>query len=102
MAASFEHDWQEVAMHADVTRTRAEKNASRIGAAILLIATLVVAVLMAGAAVVGDQNREVRSRLTMDQIDPCSPHLLGSQLAPHVQMELEERCAQLERSMPAQ
>jgi hypothetical protein len=68
----------------------------------LLITTLVVAVLMAGAAVVGDQNREVRSRPTMDQIDPCSPYLLGSQLSPYEQMELEERCAQQERSVPAQ
>lgn len=47
------------------------------------------------------QNPDVRSRLTLDRVDPCNPHLLGSQLSSNDQMVLEERCAHQQSAVPA-
>lgn len=96
-------------MNADATFKRAEERAEKgtfsLGrsVAVVLAAILVVAMLIASVAITNSHHSQgTPTRLTIDQIDPCSPHLLGSQLAPHEQMELEERCAQQERSIPAQ
>lgn len=88
-------------MNADVTLTRADENAIKIRVAVLLAGIVVAAMLIIGAWIIGGgQGRETQSRLTIDRIDPCSPYLLGSQLSPYEQMELEERCAQQESAIP--
>lgn len=89
-------------MNAGVTFTHSEKRDARIWAAMGIVAFLLVIMLITGAMVVGDQAHKTLSRPTIDLIDPCSPHLLGSQLSPSMEMDLEERCAQQERAMPAQ
>lgn len=70
---------------------------------VLLTSVIACAVLVITAFISGvHQSQGTQSFPIIGQIDPCQPFQLGSQLSPSIEMELEERCAQQENSVPAQ
>ncbi len=90
-------------MNAEIVIAPSARPPTKLQGIVLLAGVIACAVLVITVFVgVEHQSQRAHPRPTIYEIDPCQPWKLGSQLSTSVEMELEERCAQQENSMPAQ